>query len=33
MRRYQLTRRTVYAVLGVIGAAAVLFALIRSGAL
>jgi len=33
MRRYQLTRRTVYAVLGVIVAAALLFALLRSGGL
>jgi hypothetical protein len=31
MRRYQLTRRTVYAVLALIVAAGVLFALLRSG--
>jgi hypothetical protein len=32
MRRYQLTRRTVYVVLALIVAAAALFALLRSGA-
>lgn len=33
MRRYQLTRRTVYAVAGVIVTMAIIFALVRSGAL